>query len=90
LHTRPDLLERLEELAPDGIPIIPLFGVPALAFDGLVAVVALENRFAMIRSPELPDGTAPERPITPLTDHGRQTVSVWQSEMPHRGLTETS
>jgi hypothetical protein len=42
LHTRPDLLERLAELAPDGIPIIPLFGVPALAFDGLVAV-ALET-----------------------------------------------
>ncbi|MGI8336230.1 hypothetical protein ACRYCC_40335 [Actinomadura scrupuli] len=35
-HTHPDLLERLEELAPDGIPIIPL-GLPALAVDGVVA-----------------------------------------------------
>lgn len=82
LHTHPDLLERLGELAPDGIPVIPLFGVPALATDGIVAAVALGTSWLMVRLPRLPDGLETQDPIPPLSDHGWQSVSAWQSEIP--------
>ncbi|GAA4509254.1 hypothetical protein GCM10023191_070220 [Actinoallomurus oryzae] len=82
LHTHPDLLERLGELAPDGIPVIPLFGVPALATNGIVAAVALGTSWLMVRLPQLPDGLETQDPIPPLSDHGWQSVSAWQSEIP--------
>ncbi|GLY91914.1 hypothetical protein [Actinoallomurus iriomotensis] len=82
LHTHPDLVERLEELAPDGIPVIPLFGVPALATNGIVAVVALGTSWLMVRLPQLPDDLETQDPIPPLSDHGWQAISAWQSEIP--------
>jgi hypothetical protein len=82
LHTHPDLLERLKELAPDDAPVIPLFGVPALAANGIVAIVALGTDWLMVRLPQLPNNLETEDPILPLTDHGWHAVSAWQSETP--------
>jgi hypothetical protein len=43
LHTHPDLMERLCDLAP-GWPLTAAYGVPVLACEGIAAVVALGTR----------------------------------------------
>jgi hypothetical protein len=80
LHTHPDLLERLKELAPDETPVIPLFGVPTLAANAIIAIAALGTDWLMVRLPQLPDDLETLDPIPPLTDHGWHAVSAWQSE----------
>jgi hypothetical protein len=66
LHTHPDLVERLTTLAPDGAPVIPLFGVPALAAEnGVFATVALGTSWLIVRLPHLPDDLEIEKPIPP-------------------------
>ncbi|MPZ84931.1 MAG: hypothetical protein GEV28_32920 [Actinophytocola sp.] len=82
LHTHPDLVERLELVAPDGCPLIPLFGVPVLAADGIVAVAALGTSWLLVKIPELPTGVELAAPLPPLTDQGWHAVNAWQSALP--------
>ncbi|MFI0479523.1 hypothetical protein [Actinomadura sp. 9N215] len=85
LHTHPDLLERFEKIAPDDAQIIPLFGVPALAANGIAAAAALGTGWLMVRLPQLPNNIETKDPILPLTDHGWHAVSAWQSGTPSTG-----
>ncbi|AUG76067.1 hypothetical protein CFP65_1157 [Kitasatospora sp. MMS16-BH015] len=83
LHTHPDLVERLEELAGDW-PVLPTFGVPVLAAKGIAAVLALGTNSLLVRLPEAPpEALAPAAPRPPLTDPGQDwyAVSAWQSEL---------
>lgn len=82
LHTHPELLGRLSQIAPDDIPVIPLFGVPALAANGIAAVVALGTSWLMVRLPRLPNDLETLDPVLPLADHGWHAVCAWQSEIP--------
>ncbi|TDD27207.1 hypothetical protein E1287_34935 [Actinomadura sp. KC06] len=82
LRTHPEFLERFEEIAPDDAPIIPLFGVAALAANGIAAAAALGTDWLMIRLPQLPDTIETRHPIPPLSDNGWQVASAWQSGTP--------
>src|SRR5215469_5936969 len=55
LHTHPDLMDRLCELAP-GWPLAAAYGVPLLARDGVAAVVALGTSWLVARIASLPAG----------------------------------
>lgn len=81
LHTHPDLLARLNELAPHSAPL-PTFGVPVLATRGVAAVAAWGTDTLLLRLPSAP---VLERAAAcpPLTDPGQgwYAVSAWQSEL---------
>lgn len=53
LHTHPDLIDRLCELAP-GWPLTAAYGVPLLASHGVAAVVALGTGWLAVRLHSLP------------------------------------
>jgi hypothetical protein len=55
LHTHPDLIEVLRELAP-GWPLTAAYGVPLLANEGIAAVVALGTDWLAVRIDRLPPG----------------------------------
>jgi hypothetical protein len=84
LHTHPDLVERLEDLAPQW-PVLATFGVPVLAAKGIAAVVAKGTDTLLVRLPEAPAEPlkAAER-CPPLTDPGEgwYALSPWQGELP--------
>jgi hypothetical protein len=48
LHTHPDLMDRLCELAP-GWPLAAAYGVPLLVFEGVAGVVALGTDWLAVR-----------------------------------------
>lgn len=84
LHTHPDLITRLEDLAPHW-PVLATFGLPVLASKGIAAVAARGMSMLLVRIPEPPP--EPLRPAglcPPLTDPGQGWYSVcpWQSELP--------
>ncbi|MFF4321438.1 hypothetical protein [Streptomyces sp. NPDC001568] len=83
-HTHPDLVERLEDLAPQW-PVLATFGMPVLAANGIAAVVARGMGVLLVRLPESPTGPlVPAEPCPPLTDPGQGWYSLcpWQSELP--------
>lgn len=84
LHTHPDLVERLEVLAPQW-PVLPTFGMPVLAAKGIAAVVARSMGMLLVRLPEAPaEPLQRAEPCPPLTDPGQGWYSLcpWQSELP--------
>ena len=83
LHTHPDLLERLLELAP-GWALTAAYGVPLLASDGIAAVAALGTNFPAIRIGHLPPGIEAENPAPEwtFTRDGWRIISPWQSHLP--------
>ncbi|MER7000574.1 hypothetical protein [Streptomyces sp. NPDC000410] len=83
LHTHPNLVERLEDLAPQW-PVLPTFGMPVLAAKGIAAVVAWGMGMLLVRLPEAPaEPLVPAAPRPPLTDPGQGWYSIcpWQSEL---------
>ncbi|MET7286957.1 hypothetical protein [Streptomyces sp. NPDC005573] len=84
LHTHPDLVERLEDLAPQW-PVLATFGIPVLAAKGIAAVVAWGMGTLLVRCPEEPaEPLEPAEPRPPLTDPGQGWYSLcpWQSRLP--------
>lgn len=53
LHTHPDLMARLETLAP-GWPLTAAYGIPLLASEGIAAVAAFGTDLLAIRIDQLP------------------------------------
>ncbi|MFG2921867.1 hypothetical protein ACGFYA_10120 [Streptomyces sp. NPDC048305] len=83
LHAHPDLVERLEDLAPPW-PVLAVFGVPVLAAKGTAAVVGWGMGILLVRLPEAPaEPLELAKPCPPLTDPGQGWYSVcpWQSEL---------
>ncbi|SEM69032.1 hypothetical protein [Streptacidiphilus jiangxiensis] len=83
LHTHPDLVERLVDLAPRW-PVLATFGVPVLAAKGIAAVVACGMGMLLVRLPEVPtEPLESAAPCPPLTDPGQGWYSVcpWQGEL---------
>ncbi|MFD9541212.1 hypothetical protein [Streptomyces sp. NPDC060022] len=84
LHTHPDLVDRLEELAPHW-PVLATFGIPVLAAKGVAAVVAWGMSILLVRLPEgPPEFLEAAEPCPPLTDPGNGWYAVcpWQSDLP--------
>ena len=61
LHTHPDLIDRLRDLAP-GWPVTAAYGVAILAREGIAAVVALGTDYLVVRADHLPAGVDTENP----------------------------
>jgi len=82
LHTHPDLVARLGELA-HGWPLSAAYGVPLLASDGVVAVVALGTSWLAVRIAQLPAGVesgAPDAAWSFVTDNWH-IVNAWQGQL---------
>lgn len=81
LHTHPDLIQRLAEIAGSPRALVPLFGVVAIELKDVVAVLALGTDTLLFRLPAAPTDVEMERPIDPLCDQDWYAVSAWQSEL---------
>jgi hypothetical protein len=82
LHTHPDMIDRLCELAP-GWPLTAAYGVPLLASDGVAAVVALGTGWLAVRIDRLPANIETLEPDAAWTFIGGDwhTVDPWQGEL---------
>jgi len=80
LHTHPDLLDRLTQLAPDA-PLHAAYGVPVLAHEGIAAAAALGTSTLLVRLPTAPANLEVGLPDPSLADHGWQEIDAWQSEI---------
>ena len=83
LHTHPDLMELLRNLAP-GWPVTEAYGVPLLACEGIAAVVALGTDFLVVRVDSLPPevDTKDPAPEWSFVHEGWHVISPWQSRLP--------
>ena len=84
LHTHPDLMERLRELAP-GWPLTAAYGVPLLAGEGIAAVVALGTGWLVVRIDHLPPGVQSEDPAAgrwSAAGDDWHVVSPWPGQLP--------
>jgi hypothetical protein len=81
LHTHPDLMDRLCELAP-GWPLTAAYGVPLLASEGIAAVVALGTGWLSVRIDRLPPDvkTLEPDPGWPFAGGDWHIVDPWQSQ----------
>lgn len=82
LHTHPDLIGRLRELAP-GWPLAAAYGVPLLACQGIAAVVALGTGWLAVRIDPLPHGVETLEPAPAWTFAGGDwhIVDPWQGQL---------
>jgi hypothetical protein len=83
LHTHPDLMTRLRELAP-GWPLAAAYGVPLLASRGIAAVVALGTDWLALRIQSLPPGIVASSAAPAWSSAGDEwhVASPWQSQLP--------
>jgi len=65
-------------MTPDGYSVIPLYGVPVLAANGVVAVAALGTGWLMVRIPDLPPDLRLKEPVPPLTERDWHAVDARQ------------
>src|SRR6202011_3415474 len=79
LHTHPDLIERLQQLAP-GHPLLSAYGMPVLASHEVAAVVAVSMNTLLVRLPQPPPHLKTTSP-SQLTAHGWHAVDAWQSHL---------
>lgn len=82
LHTHPDLMDRLCELAP-GWPLTAAYGVPLLACEGVAAVVALGTDWLAVRIGCLPAnvGTLEPAPDWCFAGGDWHIVDPWQGQL---------
>lgn len=88
MHTHPDLMERLCELAP-GWPLTAAYGVPLLAGEGVAAVVALGTDWLAVRIDRLPVGIKTLEPAQAWTFAGGDwhIVDPWQGHLSYTDAT---
>ncbi|UIX29988.1 hypothetical protein [Streptomyces sp. GQFP] len=81
LHTHPDLLDRLAQLAPR-VPLHAAYGVPVLAYEGIAVAAALGTSTLLVRLPTAPPRLKVGLPDPSLAAHGWQEIDAWQGELP--------
>ncbi|MFJ8112117.1 hypothetical protein [Streptomyces sp. NPDC096132] len=81
LHTHPDLLDRLAQLAPDS-PLHAAYGVPVVAYSGIAAAAALGTSTLLVRLPAAPMNLEAATPVPSLADDGWWEVDAWQGRLP--------
>jgi hypothetical protein len=83
LRTHPDLVERLQELAPDDHPVLPLYGAAVLAANSVVAVAAWGTGMLLVRHPDVPPTMTASVPVPPpLAGLGWRAVRPWRDDLP--------
>lgn len=82
LHTHPDLIARLRELAP-GWPVTAAYGIPLLASEGIAAVVALGTDWLAVRIDSLPPEVDTEDPALQwsFACEDWHIISPWQGHL---------
>jgi hypothetical protein len=80
LHTHPDLIERLGELAGSPRAVVAFYGVVGIVVKGLAAVVALGTDTLLLRLPARPKGVRFELPVEPMCGNGWYAVSAWDAD----------
>jgi len=83
LHTHPDLIAVLRELAP-GWPLTAAYGVPLLAGEGIAAVVALGTDWLAVRIGHLPPEFETEDSDHPAWSFVRgdwHVIPIWQNQL---------
>lgn len=82
LHTHPDLIDRLCELAPSW-PLAAAYGVPLLACEGVAAVVALGTGWLAVRIDRLPANVQTSESAAAWTIAGGDwhIVDPWQGQL---------
>jgi hypothetical protein len=82
LHTHPDLMDRLCELAP-GWPLTAAYGVPLLAYEGVAAVAALGTGWLAVRIDHLPANIKTRESAQAWTFAGGDwhIVDPWQGQL---------
>lgn len=90
LHTHPDLIDRLCELAP-GWPLTAAYGIPLLARDGAAAVVALGTGWLAVRIDHMPADikTLEPAPAWTFVRDNWHIVDPWQGQLPSADGTRT-
>jgi hypothetical protein len=83
LHTHPDLIARLRELAPRW-PLTAAYGIPLLACEGIAAVAALGTDWLAVRMAGPPPQVEAEEPTPPWSFvHGDwHVISAWPGHLP--------
>ncbi|WP_144022678.1 hypothetical protein [Asanoa hainanensis] len=81
LHTHPDLIERLGEIARSDRAVVPLYGYVVLEQRGVAVVAAISMHHLLFRLPTPPDGVEAASPIDPLCDRGWHAVHAWASDL---------
>lgn len=90
LHSHPDLISRLCQLAPRW-PVLAVYGVAVIAYEGVAAVVALGMDHLLFRLPAVPSDLKQATPILRLADQGWHAFGAWQSDLPSsQGLQRLS
>ncbi len=92
LHTHPDLMATLRDLAPR-LPLTAAYGVPLLASGGIAAVVALGTDWLLVRSDSLPPDVETEEPAShpewSFIRDGWHVLSPVQSRLPGADTAST-
>lgn len=92
MHTHPDLIERLGDIAGSPQAVVPVYGVAAVAQKQVAIAVALDMGTLLFRLPTVPTGVEAVERIEPLCSRGWHAVCAWQSQLPSaeglRRLTE--
>jgi hypothetical protein len=86
LHTHPDLMERLCDLAP-GWPLTAAYGIPLLARDGIAVLVALGTHRLALRIRQLPPWVQTEdaAPTWAFAGGDWHIISPWQAQLGAEG-----
>jgi hypothetical protein len=82
LHTHPDLIERLGELAGSPQAVVAFYGVVGIVVKGVAAVVAMGTDTLLLRLPARPEGVTFEPPVEPMCGRGWYAVSAWRDHRP--------
>ncbi|GAA1862785.1 hypothetical protein [Asanoa iriomotensis] len=82
LHTHPDLVERLGEIARSDRAVVAVYGYAVLEQKGVAVVVALGTSHLLFRLRAAPEGVVAATPIEPLCGNGRgwHAVDAWSSD----------
>jgi hypothetical protein len=81
LRTHPDLMDRLQELAPDRA-MLTAYGMPLFAEAGVAAVVAMGTGTLFLRLPQDPAALGLAGALSPFELPGWYGVDAWQSALP--------
>jgi hypothetical protein len=84
LHTHPDLMALLQNLAP-GWPLTAAYGIPLLASEGIAALAAFGTDYLAVRVDHLPAGVETEDiwglDWVPCTRDGWHIITPWQDRL---------
>jgi hypothetical protein len=86
LHVHPDLSDRLVEISPSGVELVPAYGLYVLAGSGIAAGFVTGTGCLFLRLPMEPEGVARGRQACQeaFSAPNWYGIDPWQSDLPTR------